>query len=243
MDSRYQNGKIYKLVCDATPIVYYGSTIRSLAQRLAKHKAISNNCGSKELFELGNVSIVLVEEYPCNSMVELKSRERIYIEFMLNNFNHRVICNERIPTRTKEEWYQDNKEYVNEKTRKWRHDNIEYYSEYKKQHYQKNREFLNEKQKKHYQNNKESISKKRNEKFNCDCGGKYTMANKARHLKTQNHKDYIGALENESYQDNKESINEKFNCDCGGRYTKSHKSHHFKTKKHLEYINSLGIES
>ena len=194
MDSRYKNGKIYKLVCDATPIVYYGSTIQSLATRLSHHNSGSNTCCSKELFDAGNVSIVLVEEYPCNNRQELQSRERIYIEFMLNNFNHRVICNERIPTRTKEEWYEDNKEYINEKNRKWHKDHPEQINKYKREYYQNNREFLNEKQKKYAKDNRESLNKKRSEKFNCECGGKYVMSNKARHLKTEIHINYINAL-------------------------------------------------
>lgn len=198
MDPRYKNGKIYKLVCDATPIVYYGSTIKSLPQRLAKHNSGSNTCGSKELFDAGNVSIELVEEYPCNNKYELESRERFYIEFMLNNFTHRIICNERIPTRTKEEWYQDNKEHVNEQNRKWHKDHTEQVHKYKRQYYQNNREFLNEKQKKYAQYNRESLNEKRSEKFNCDCGGKYVMSNKARHLRTEKHINYINALKNES---------------------------------------------
>ena len=179
MDSKYKNGKIYKLVCDATPIVYYGSTIQSLSDRLNLHKSASNKCGSKELFDAGNVSIELVEEYPCNNRYELESRERYYIDFMLNNFTDRVICNERIPTRTKAEWEQDN---------------IEHRREYKKKYHEENREHLNEYKKKYYLDNKDTINKKRSEKFNCDCGGKYTRRNKSQHLKSKKHINYINAL-------------------------------------------------
>lgn len=43
-DKRYENGKIYKIVCDTTGQVYIGSTIRKrLCDRLAKHKSEYNN--------------------------------------------------------------------------------------------------------------------------------------------------------------------------------------------------------
>ena len=36
---RYLNhGKIYKLICNVTGLVYYGSTTESLKQRLSEHK-------------------------------------------------------------------------------------------------------------------------------------------------------------------------------------------------------------
>ena len=178
MDSKYKNGKIYKLVCDATPIVYYGSTIQSLSDRLIHHKS-HKDCGSKELFDAGNVSIVLVEEYPCNNRHELQSRERIYIEFMLNNFTHRVICNERIPTRTKAEWEQDN---------------IEHRREYKKKYHEQNREHRNEYGRKYRQDNKNAINEKKREKFNCECGSIFRRNDKARHFKTKKHINYINAL-------------------------------------------------
>ena len=112
--NKYQNGKIYKLVCDNSPLVYYGSTCQKyLSSRLSSHK-YNKSCSSRQLFELGNVSIHLIEEYPCNSKKELFLRERIYIEFMLKNFKHKIICNEHYPTRTKreraKEWYKINKE-------------------------------------------------------------------------------------------------------------------------------------
>ena len=162
VDSRYKNGKIYKLVCDATPIVYYGSTTDSLSMRLRLHKI--QNCSSKELFDAGNVSIELIEEYPCNNKHELLARERIYIEFMSKNFTHTIICNKKIPNRTSKEYRQDNREHRNEYSKKYNQDN------------------------------KESINIKKREKFNCDCGGKYTRCHKSQHLKTKQHLDYINSL-------------------------------------------------
>ena len=108
--NKYQNGKIYKLVCDNSPLVYYGSTCQKyLCNRLAKHK-YRKNCSSRELFNLGKVTIHLIEDYPCNSKKELEDREKIYIKFILKNFDYKIICNKIIPSRTKEEAEIYNKE-------------------------------------------------------------------------------------------------------------------------------------
>ena len=210
MDNKYQNGKIYKLVCDKSPLVYYGSTIKPLSRRLTHHK-VSKCCSSRELFKLGNVSIELVEEYPCNSKKELQERERIYIEFMLNNFNHKIICNKVIPGRTAEEWridnrdeiskkrkehYKANRDNVNERSKKYYRANREKANERSREYHKANREKHNEQSKVYRIENRETINKKQREKFNCDCGGRYTRCHKARHMKSKNHLAYVSANSN-----------------------------------------------
>ena len=114
--NKYQNGKIYKLVCDNSPLIYYGSTIQKLSNRLSSHKSECKrrNCGSKELFQLGKVSIHEIEKYPCNSKKELEDKERIYIEFILKNFDYKIICNKKIPSRNQKEYYRDNPNIMKE---------------------------------------------------------------------------------------------------------------------------------
>ena len=173
----YQNGKIYKLVCDKSPLVYYGSTIQPLSQRLALHK--TQQCSSQELFEKGNVSIELVEEYPCNSKKELEARERIYIEFMLNNFNHKIICNERIPGRTRAEYRLVNKDEISTK---------------QKEYHEANRDKINTRKKEFYKANRELICQKANEKIKCECGSIINRNSKSRHMRTKKHLDYINKI-------------------------------------------------
>ena len=55
---------------------------------------------------------------------------------------------------------------------------------------EENREQNNETCKNYREKNKE----KRNQKFNCDCGGRFTYQNKAQHLKCKLHKDYVAGL-------------------------------------------------
>jgi len=45
----------------------------------------------------------------------------------------------------------------------------------------------NEYDKEYYNDNKEKITEYKNEKFTCECGGKFTKSNKNRHIKTKKH--------------------------------------------------------
>ena len=84
----YQNGKIYKIVSDNIEGTYYGSTADTLWSRFGTHnrhfrlwkKGKYHYVTSFKLIEAGNASIVLVENYPCNSKIELTARERHWIE-------------------------------------------------------------------------------------------------------------------------------------------------------------------
>jgi hypothetical protein len=88
--NKFQEGKIYKIICDDFDKIYIGSTVQKLSQRLASHKA-KQCCYSKELFEYPNVRIELIEQYPCNSKDELTKREQYYInenrDICINNKN------------------------------------------------------------------------------------------------------------------------------------------------------------
>jgi len=77
------------------------------------------------------------------------------------------------------------KEYTNKEYN--RHIKSSYhltYTEYKKE---KQRLHANNKRKEYYINNKEKECKK----YNCECGGKYTYANKFSHENTLKHQEYI----------------------------------------------------
>ena len=124
--SKYQNGKIYKIVNDTLNLTYYGSTCQKyLHSRFYKHKKQDQQYSSYKLFEEGEAKIFLVELFPCESKLELEKRERYYIE---NN----ECVNMKIPTRTSKEWREANKDKLESKR-------IIYY--------EKNKEIIKEKQK------------------------------------------------------------------------------------------------
>jgi hypothetical protein len=166
----YQNGKIYKLVCNITGLIYIGSTAEILlSNRLAKHRTDYRKhlngkyhyITSFKILENDNYEIILLENFPCNNRYELKARERFYIE-SLN------CVNKCIPNRTKKEYYDDNKEQILEQKKKYYNNNkqkiLEYQKEYDKQYYEINKDKIIKQKKQYYEKNREHI-KEQNKQY------------------------------------------------------------------------------
>lgn len=128
-DNKYQRGKIYKVISPHTDKIYIGSTTEKyLSQRLTKHKNMykmflenkHHYTTIYELFKLGDVEIILIESYSCNSKDELHKKERHYIEL-----NKDIIVNKFIPSRKSNEYYQDNKDFLKDRSKKYREKNKE----------------------------------------------------------------------------------------------------------------------
>ena len=178
---------------------------------------------SFQLFDkygIDNIVIILMENYPCNSKAELEARERYYIE----NFK---CVNKHIPCRTKKEYnqhniekikkynkikYNNNKEHYKEISKIKYNDNKDHYKEISKNYHIKNREIvinkMKEYQKEHkddikkqkkeyYDKNKDILNEKGKEKFKCDCGSELRKSDKARHLKTEKHQNYMNNQDNQ----------------------------------------------
>jgi len=130
----YENGKIYKLWCAETDMIYIGSTTQPLYKRLHEHKNRNknkNNCSSCELFKVSNdVKIELIENYKCNNREELIKREGELIRK-----NKEICVNYRIAGRTQKEYYDDNKERIKE----YQENNKERIKEYQREYYLKNK--------------------------------------------------------------------------------------------------------
>ncbi len=68
--------KIYKITSLNNPeLVYFGHTCQSLAQRFTTHKAPSNKSTSRMIIEKGDAIILLIEDYPCESENQARTRE------------------------------------------------------------------------------------------------------------------------------------------------------------------------
>jgi hypothetical protein len=122
--------------------------------------------------------------------------ERYWIEELNANLNS------EIPTRTLQEWYENNKEYlkekhkeyfeknkeiINKKHKEYNKKNIEKIKEYQNEYRNKNRKNLNEYFKEYRENNKEKI----NEKIICKCGCEIIKRNLSKHLKSKKHIDLM----------------------------------------------------
>jgi hypothetical protein len=151
-------GTIYKIECNETGEVYYGSTQQSLKKRMIYHKA---NCKawkegkhrfttSFRIIERGNYSYSLIETVECEDRKELETRERFYIE------NNKSV-NKFLPCRMNkglkeyhEEYYKANKDKKKESKR-----------EKDKEYYQANQNRIKESQKAYRDANKDAINEKR----------------------------------------------------------------------------------
>jgi len=250
----YKNGKIYKIVNNENNKIYYGSTTQPLHKRMYKHRSKHNDCMSKKLgVDLKECKIILVEKYPCECRYELEKRERFYIE---NN----DCVNMVIPTRTRKEWYEVNKEKIKKYNKKWTENNKEKI----KQHYEKNKDKIAEKGKEYYEKNKEKIAEK-NKEYHKDNKQKI---NEKRKEYQQKNKDKIAERKKQHYKKNKEKTKQqyeknkqlilekakqyypknklkiaekgklKMTCECGSVFRKSDKARHLKSKKHKNFVNS-----
>jgi hypothetical protein len=173
----YNNGKIYKIVCNVTNLVYIGSTCKkSLVKRLEGHKATyktylnqkSNFMTSYKILENNNYDIILIEQYPCNSKQELHKKERFYIESI-------ECVNKYIPNRNLKEYCIDKKEHIQEYQKDYYNDNIKQINEQKKEYYNKYKDLINI-------------------KCDCECGSNYIQRDRARHNRTLKHIKYCQTL-------------------------------------------------
>tara|TARA_R110000796_G_C14287275_1_gene403502 strand:+ start:61 stop:528 length:468 start_codon:yes stop_codon:yes gene_type:complete len=120
---KYENSKIYKIIDNTNGNIYVGSTTEKyLSRRLGKHKWDYNKWKSGEFnrtyissFEIiknNDYRIELIENFKCNDLYELRKQERFFIE--------KYECiNKYIPTRTKEEYYVDNKIKLNKQHKEY----------------------------------------------------------------------------------------------------------------------------
>jgi hypothetical protein len=85
----YQNGRIYRIICNVTGEDYSSSTTLPLCQRLAQHRQEYKQFmkGTNKHYSLlllhkvmdGNdFEMTLLEAYPCNSKEELYARTRYW---------------------------------------------------------------------------------------------------------------------------------------------------------------------
>ena len=173
----YKNGKIYCIRNNINDDIYVGSTTQPLCKRMAYHRqdAKKENKMHQTFYskvnEIGieNFYIELIEDYPCESVEQLRKREGEFIREM-GTLNH-VIAG-----RTGKEWLEQNKEKVKE-----------YFKEYHKEYDKANRDNILEYKKEYY----EAIKNKISEKISCACGGKYTIWHKLAHERTNKHQLYI----------------------------------------------------
>jgi hypothetical protein len=170
--NKYNNGKIYKIVDNTNNNIYIGSTCdKTLARRLSGHR----NCyksylkGTDASSFVTSFDILKNGDYSIILLENYQCKNKEELTARERYYIDSNICiNKYRPTRTNKEYYEDNKEHI---------------KEYKK---------------KYYKDNKDKILEKNKETHKCECGGKYTIYHKCRHLKTNRHLKYCESIKTET---------------------------------------------
>ena len=197
VDIDYSKSIIYKLCSNNPEIkeVYIGSTT-NFTQRKNRHKVSCNseNCVKfnypvyKYIRDNGGWdtwSMIMIKEYPCENKLKLLKKERKYIEKYGGSLNR------QIPSRTKKEYAEDNKDHL-------RQYHSDYYED-NKDHILHNRQLYCEKNKEKIKNCLKSTLLKYKEKYKarkqikciCECGKTYTKQCEARHRRSMKHLNFI----------------------------------------------------
>lgn len=193
-ENKYKKSIIYGIYCKTTNMIYIGSTIQKLYQRLSLHKnQIKYNrplCSSQIIILNDNYDVFVIEDFPCKSKDELRKREEYHRKMNPNAINH-VKC------------------YISEEEK------LEYHIQYRINNKERQKELT----KKHYEENKEQYlerAKQQREKIR----NNLELTEKEREYKKikareyyekdiEKKREYHKIKAKERYEKNKDKINEK----------------------------------
>lgn len=264
----YQEGKIYKLQCKDGHY-YIGSTIQTLANRFSSHKSASKTQTShayQYINTIGweNVTIELVEYYPCDTKDHLDKKEDDYLKQHIEDpmclNRHRSYVSEEEDKQKKKQYYEEHKEDLLEYQRKYKEENRDYIL-HRSAHYRlTHADELVEKQKEYVTKNKEKVQEARRKRYE---------QNKEK--EQEYHKQYVQTHQEEMKQYKKawaerykethvEEIAEEraqkrvtreekkqaritydqtiVSCECGGSYQHYRKKRHIESKKHQHFMEN-----
>lgn len=171
-DKNLRKGIVYVITCNITDERYFGSTTRTLEDRIKQHKLPGNLCTSKQIIDRGDYSYEILETVYFEYLEELLTIEAKYIREN-NCINH------MLPISTDEERINKIREYEKQYYEKNRKKKIEYQELYRRQ----KREML-------FKNCEVKIRIYKNPSIDCPCGGKYIKQGQRRHFATDKHKNY-----------------------------------------------------
>ena len=193
----YDNTVIYKIVCNDLNIkeLYVGHTT-DFKGRKSTHKAMCNNpIYNYKIYKIirenkgwDNWTMIEIEKFQCVDGNEARKRERYWFELLSATLNPVV------PSRTKTEYREENPD----KSKEYYRLNKDKYKQYREENKERRTTYRNEnkeRMKQHRIDNKDKIKETRKiyreQKFICECGGKYTIDCKRSHFRTIKHCKFI----------------------------------------------------
>ena len=174
-DERYKYF-VYKLCSDFCDDHYIGST-RNMVQRRRSHKSVCNNPRNKGYNQKKYQTI--------RDNCGFENWRLVILEIMENTTKLEAEINEQVHRVQLRAMLNSQKASCGGLTKR----------EYNEQYQKENKEQINEQKKIYRQDNKEQINEQKKQKFDCDCGGKYTRCHKTSHEKSKKHQNYVDSLE------------------------------------------------
>jgi predicted GIY-YIG superfamily endonuclease len=191
------------LLEDCNGLGYIGST-RYLKRRLAQHNNNTYNYCKSNLLAKPFNHLVLEKFDNEDSMLV---GEQFYIKLYKSLYGDKLL-NKAIPLQTDKEYYYKNREKLLERGRERYNENkdivLEYHKIYRETHideskayYQRNKDRKIAYRKKYYQEHKQKereYMREYHKIIECECGS--TTTNKAQHLKTKKHQNFLNQIKN-----------------------------------------------
>jgi hypothetical protein len=234
----YSHTIIYKICCKEPNIkdIYVGHTTNFI-KRKNQHKGLCNNLDSNNsnpyVYQFirnhggwENWSMIQIEEYNLKNRREAEAKEHYWIEQLsstLNSNNPYAMCKEA-PQLYKQNWYEENKEEILQKSKNNYEENKETKLVYQKQYAEENKEQIKNYQDDYREKNKEKLAEQKK-------------------AYREQHKEENAKANKAWRESNKAKIQEKnkqiINCECGNKFTFQNKNRHLLSKVHVDYQNLL----
>lgn len=106
-----------------------------------------------------------------------------------NKLNQERI-NEKTKTK-KKEYYEKNKEEIKAHVKEYYHQNKDLVRKTQNEYRMKNKETISNNRREFYEQNKEKIKERQTKPYECVCGSKICIAEKARHERSKKHQEYL----------------------------------------------------
>jgi hypothetical protein len=182
----YTKTIFYRIVCNDINIkdCYVGHTTNFI-KRKQHHKNNTNDENDnhyniyvyKFIRDNGgwnNWSMIIIDNVKCDNLLDALRQERKFFE------EYQATLNKQIPSRTRQEWKEDNKDNI----KKWKEDNKDIIKEQRKNY----RELNKDKIKEYRETNKDKIKEQRHQLIFCDCCKiNIIRSNISTHYKTMKH--------------------------------------------------------
>ena len=174
--------KIYSIKSKSNPdLQYIGSTKQSLKERLRKHKYNYKSYLNGKYNFVTSFNILKYGDYYIELYCETGTDDRSDAHWFEGLVIRAESCiNKFVPGRTAKEYREQNKDKIKEYKKEYREQNKEYFKEYRKEYREQNKEYFKEYRKEYLK-----------QKYTCECGGSYNMSNRAKHIKTNKHQNFI----------------------------------------------------